>query len=87
MLVKKRPRWKAPPLSREAIQDMNIAKARAMARMALYDRLNKESRDTFKTIGFPRAIEPDEDRICEVVAGAAGYFDKRGMLKIPGEGH
>ena len=67
------------------IHRQNVQKARAMARMDVYDALTRESRDVFKIRGTPGFLEPTEDQICEAVARSGGLFNRRGRLVIPNE--
>lgn len=64
------------------IDRQNNQKARAMARMAIYDALTRQSRDFYKIKPLPRDPSPDE--ICEVVENA-GAVVIGGRLVIPSE--
>lgn len=65
------------------IHRQNVQKARAMARMAIYDALLRQARDVFKESPLP--VEPSPDEICEVVERAGVRFDKRGRMIVSSE--
>ena len=78
------------PLRSDTASDIhrqNVQKAKAMARMALYDGLTGKARDVYKTVAFPSFIEPDEDQICEAVERAGVYFDDEGRMCLLSEGN
>lgn len=68
------------------IHRQNVQKARAMARMDVYDRLTASTRDVFKIRALPVQLEPREDDMVQAVEARGGYFDARKRLVIPGEG-
>lgn len=73
------------PDSADDIYRQNVSKARAMARMEIYDQLSGEARAVFKERAFHPYVEPDENAICEAVARFDVYFDEEGRMIVPGE--
>jgi hypothetical protein len=73
------------PDSADDIYRQNVSKARAMARMEIYDQLSGGARAVFKEQAFHPYVEPDENRICEAVARHDVYFDEDGRMIVPEE--
>jgi hypothetical protein len=71
--------------TRTDIHRQNLQKARAIARMEIYDQLSEEARAVFKERAFHPYVEPDENRICEAVARRDVYFDEDGRMIVPEE--
>lgn len=66
------------------IHRQNVQRARAVARMEIFDRLSDRARQFFSENGGLGFGEPDEDQICEAVGELGAYFDDEGRLRIPG---